>query len=197
MIRKQITMKSQSKFIKDALIRFALTYFACILIGFLFYQFQIFDIKSPKFDFVHFGALAAIFFTMLQTTSVRNSVSAYIFLSILSQAFLPKSDELYFSLFWNITEHIVLGIAIYLYWKLFYSVNKAMKIRSLLLAPIIVIGWIIISTAIRVYTNWYEGFSHLIYYDIQFGLLFGFGLGLGIESGNLLLKPKEISKPAG
>jgi len=128
---------------------------------------------------------------MLQTLSVRTSLAVYVFLSILSQAFFPKSDELPFSLFWNILEHIVLGTAIYLYWRFFYINIKHISIRPLLLAGFIVISWIIISTALRVYTNWYDGFGYLIYYDIQFGLLFGLGLGFGIESGNLLLKQRD------
>jgi len=186
-------MESQSKIIKDASIRFALTYFTCILTGFLFYQFQIFDRNSPGFDFVHFGFIAAIFFTALQTLPVRTSLAVYVFLSVLSQAFFPKSDELTFSLFWNILEHIVLGTAIYLYWRFFYSSIKPISIRPVLFSIFIIIGWIIISIALRVYTNLYTGFGYLIYYDIQFGLLFGLGIGFGIEFGNLLLRKKTLS----
>ena len=186
-------MNTHAEFIKNIIIRFIFTYLGCILIAFLFYQYKIFDIKTPEFDFVHYGALAAIFFTLLQVTSNRNALAAYVVLCIASQAILPKPYELSFSLFWNVIEHIILGVAIYLFWRFSYSKNRAVSLQPLLLAGYFIIFWILMSVALRGYTNWYSGFLHIIYYDIRFGFLFGIGMGFGIGAGDLLLEQKVTS----
>ena len=112
-------------------------------------------------------------------------------LCVISQALLPKPYELPFALFWNITEHLLLGLAIFLYWKIPYTISKTTTVRPLFLAFIIIIAWINLSTALRVFTQSYGGFMHIAYYDVKFGLLMGLGLGLGIEAGNLIVKIKE------
>jgi len=181
-----------NKTIKDSIIRFLLTYSGCLLFGFIFYQFQLFDIKAPAFDYLHYGALAAIFFTLLQSVSTRNSIAVYVVLCIISQAVFPKQYEISFSLFWNVVEHILLGIAVYLYWIFPYTSKKAGALRPVIFASFIMLAWILISTALRVYTNNYSGFPYLVYYDLRFGLLFGLGLATGIEAGDILLNGNDI-----
>lgn len=181
-------MDSHTILMKDVLVRFASGFLGCMLIGFIFFQFNIFDAKSWAFDFVRFGALTAIFFALLQSLTVRNAIAAYIVLSLINQAILPKPYEMSFSLFWNLLEHIVIGIAVYLFWRFSFSGKKNKVIRPLMLAGYFMIAWAFISIMLRVYANWYEGLIHLIYRNIQHGLLMGLGLGVGIEVGNLFLK---------
>lgn len=183
-------MKTQTV-ILNGIIRFVLSYFGCLLFGFLIYQFHLFDIDAPAFDYVHFGALAAIFFTLLQSMSSRNAIAAYFVLCVISQAIFPKHYDLSFSLVWNSTEHILLGLAIYLFWKFPYAKQKSWLVRPMFLAVFVIIAWILLSLALRVYTNYYTGFMRLIYYDLHFGLLFGLGLGVGIEVGDKLLNRKS------
>jgi len=179
-------MESQ-KLTKNILIRFASAYSGCILIGLIFYQFNIFDSKSWGFDFIHYGALTAIFFALLQTTTIRNAGAVYVVLIIIGQAVFPKPYNAPFSLFWNISEYIVIGAAVYLFWR--YSfLGKNKGIRPFLLAGYFMIAWVLISAVLRIYTNWYDGFVVLIFKNAQHGLIFGFGLGAGIEVGDLLLK---------
>jgi len=185
-----------NKIIQNSIIRFLLTYSGCLLFGFIFYQFQLFDIKAPAFDYLHYGALAAIFFTMLQSVSARNAVAVYVVLCIISQAVFPKQYEMSFSLFWNIVEHILLGVAVFVYWKFPYSSQTAGALRPVIFAVLIMLAWIILSTALRVYTNNYSGFPYLVYYDLRFGLLFGLGLATGIEAGDILLNGNDIKTEA-
>lgn len=181
-----------NKIVKDSIIRFLLTYSGCLLFGFIFYQLQIFDIKAPAFDYLHYGALAAVFFTLLQSASDRNAIAVYVVLCIISQAIFPKQFEMSFSLFWNIAEHLLLGVAVYLYWKFLYSSQKTGALRPVFFAAFIMIAWILLSTALRVYTNNYTGFPYLVYYDLRFGLLFGIGLATGIEAGDILLNGRGM-----
>jgi hypothetical protein len=187
-------MKSQ-KLIKNILIRFASAYLGCILIGLIFYQLNTFDSKSWAFDFIHYGAITAIFFALLQTTTIRNSGAVYVVLIIIGQAFFPKPYGMPFSLFWNILEYLIIGAAVYLYWRYSFSV-KSKGIRPFLLALYFMAGWVLISVILRIYTNWYDGLVILIFKNAQHGLIFGFGLGAGIEAGELFLKNEvtEVSE---
>jgi hypothetical protein len=184
-------MNSQTRLVKEFLIQFAFAYLGCILIGLIFFQFNIFDSKSWAFDFMHFGALTAVFFALLQTTTIRNAAAAYVVLAIISQAIFPKPYDMPFSLFWNIFEHIIISVVVYLYWR-FSFLDKNKGIRPFLLAGYFMIAWALISIVLRVYTNWYDGLITLIYKNLQHGLIFGLGLGLGTEVGNLFFKRNDV-----
>jgi hypothetical protein len=180
-------MESQKQLIKNILIRFVSAYLGCILIGLIFYQLNIFDAKSWAFEFILYGAITAIFFALLQTTTIRNAGAVYVVLIIIGQAVFPKPYDATFSLFWNILEYVVIGVVVYIYWR--YTFSEGIKgIRPFLLAVYFMIAWVLISVVLRIYTNWYDGIAALIFSNARHGLIFGFGLGAGIETGDLLLK---------
>jgi len=180
-------METQSKTIQASFIRFFSTCLGCIIIGLIFFRLRIFNPQDWAFDFIQFGVLAAIFYALLCFITLRNSIAAYFVLTLISVIILPKPYDLYFSLFWNLLEHIFICIAVYLYWRFPYSGKKAVWIRPLQLAGYFMIAWALVSVALRVYANWYEGFFLVVYQSLRHGLLIGLGLGAGIEAGNVFL----------
>lgn len=180
-------METKSKIIFEAFIRFFLAYLGCIITGLIFFQLFIFNPESWAFDFIHFGALAALFYSMLYSMTQRNAIAAYFILTLISITLLPKPYDISFSLFWNILEHISIGIAVYLYWRFPITNERASGLRPFLLAGYLMFVWAIVSAALRIYTGWYEGFFLVVYKSLQHGLLLGLGLGAGIEAGNTLI----------
>ncbi|PIP79366.1 MAG: hypothetical protein COW85_01270 [Ignavibacteria bacterium CG22_combo_CG10-13_8_21_14_all_37_15] len=154
-----------------------------ILIGFIFFSTSIFSPTQSNFQFVAYGFMGALFFSLLEYKSLKEQVWGIILILFLNLIMFTGRS---LSITYLIRDVFFIGsliLSVKLYYQ-FIKKNPQIKfyLRSFALA--LIYGLINTACGIIVYmVNAKAGFPPMefIYIMARYGILIGLGIGLGTD----------------
>lgn len=163
-----------------------LTFFGLIgsiLAGLIFYRKDVFVYTQPAFQFIINGFIGALFFGLLEHTSVKTQISGVIFMLIFVLLFSIKKTPTTAYFIRNIFYLGGLLLSVKLYHQVIKRNSKIIiYLRSFLL--VFFYSVLNVLSGILVYLiNAKDGFPPLtfIYSLVLYGVLIGLGTGIGID----------------
>ncbi len=157
--------------------------FGSILVGFIFFNDTIFHTTNSNFQFVADGLYGALFFSLLEYTSIREQIYGMIFMFFLQRIIFIG---IYLSMAYVIRDLLYLG-SLFLSIKLYYQFiirNPKIKYYLRSFALVLFFGLMnILFISIVYIINAKAGLPPLgfIYFVARSAILIGFGLGIGID----------------
>jgi hypothetical protein len=162
---------------------------ASIIIGFIFYQGNIFVPRLALFTFVTKGFMIALFFSSLRSLPKKYSFLVLLLLYIVEIAGGPSFRPLF--LLTRLLFILILGAVTYVYHRYFDVQKNIWFLRPLMLASLMAAGCIVIfifsflgPLLFATTSQDYYG----LYISIALDYLIGLGTGYGIELSYYLLK---------
>ena len=172
-----------SSVLKKAVIIFLCGFLGSLIIGLIFLGIRIIITTDPAFQFISYGISGSVIFALLNYSSKRNFILGTLFFLALEMVLIKIHSELIFA---RIAYFLVIVFSIYLYHTFFYKSTPQLKyIRIFALAGIVAIINVLLS-AIGGLVMEAENLKAIIEGQSFFGLLIGLGLGVGIETGDLI-----------
>jgi hypothetical protein len=154
-----------------------------VLIGFIFFNTSIFIPTRTNFQFVAAGFIGALFFSLLEYESLREQIFGMLFILILNLIIFTGKA---ISISYLVRDVFYLG-GLFLSIKLYYQfIKKNPKIKYYLrnLALAFIYGLLNIvcgSIILFINSDWNFPTTSFIYFLAKYGVLIGFGIGLGID----------------
>jgi len=160
-----------------------------IIIGVAFYGIKIFDVNNALFQFVSYAFIGSLIFSILKTQKYIISLIVLL-LMFLGLYFLTGGHFILSHIFYD----IALTISVFIYALLIFDhLNTARYLRPLILATILSIFFVSNTFILSlIYAETIT--SVLIFKNMLIGLLIGAGIGIGIETGYLLVKKENADK---
>jgi hypothetical protein len=162
---------------------------SCILLGILFFGFDVFNSKSPFFQFVAYGIIGSVSFILFNWKKYRDAIFVlvllYLFNILLFGTKYLLTGLLYF---------LAVIAGSYIYSAYFFNQAKNIKTsRPLILAGIYAILFLIV-TLLLVFI--YEPTAGKLFAikNMPIGFLIGLGLGIGIELSDYIISQREMDK---
>jgi len=153
----------------------------CIIFGVIFFGVNVFNLKSPLFQFVSFGIIGSVSFALFQFDRYRDAafVSILLFLII----FLVTGGRF---LFTHFLYFLGVVISILLFSTLIYQKLEHLKyIRPLVLSGIFSISFVVITLILALI--YYPGIDKInLFRNMPVGFLIGLGLGVGFELSEII-----------
>ena len=153
------------------------------IIGFIFFQSSIFLPRLTNFQFIAFGLSGALFYSFFEYKSTKDQLLVFILVIILN-LIIFSGRFLSLKLFLrDLLFFISLFISIYLY-HLFLKKNPKLKFYIRSLALVSIYGLMDAVFSIFIYMIIRSGNfppPNYIYFIARYGILIGFGLGIGID----------------
>ena len=172
-----------SSVLKKSIIIFMCGFLGSLIIGYIFLGNRIINTTDPAFQFIAYGISGSIIFALLNYSSKRNFIFGTLFFLALEMVLVKIHFELIFA---RTVYFLAIVFSIYLYHTFFYKTPPQLKyIRIFALAGIVAIINVILS-AIGGLVMEAENLKAIIEGQSFFGLLIGLGLGVGIETGDLI-----------
>jgi len=178
-------MESDTQRIKEFLQIVFLASICSIILGFLFFRSDVFQMTHPAFGFIAFGLIGSITFGALKMFSPSRALAALLFLLVVNEV-LTKPPEVTLFLR-DVLFTIGLGAAIFLFHRLFYIQISTMPMaRSLILGSLTAISATVFTVVLNLLLiAFFEPLSsdllHAISVNLMIGFLVGVGLGVGFE----------------
>ena len=191
-------MKSIDQEIKSGIQTTFIASLCSILLGFVFFRFNVFQITSPAFQFVLFGFYASFLYAVFRATTFRKSAGVFFLLIILHELVL-KSTSFYFVLR-DLVFLTALAAAVYVFHQYFFGRLSHFPLsRPLILSALFSLFSIVATSVLWMIhsllqstfitgmsfagsANLLQGFE---------GVLIGLGVGIGIEL-SLILKSRRL-----
>jgi hypothetical protein len=154
-----------------------------ILIGFIFFNTSIFSPTQSNFQFVTFGFIGALFFSLLEYKSLKEQIFGIILILFLNLVIFSGRS---LSITYIIRDVFFIGsviLSVKLYYQ-FIKKNPQIKLYLRCFALALTYGLINSACGIIVYViNAKAGFPpvEFIYIIARYGILIGFGIGLGTD----------------
>lgn len=161
---------------------------ACIIVGFLFLGGRIFHTYHPAFQFTVYGISGSLLYALLQFRNIRDFIFVLIFWVVLDLILFRITS--FPIIVVRILYILMVGLAIYIY-HLFanLTIKKSFILKPVFLAGLLPILFLPIQLLVSIFKNNPESEIRVeIDYQTIFGLLIGFGLGIGFELFNVLDK---------
>lgn len=154
-----------------------------ILIGFIFFNTSIFSPTQSNFQFVTYGFIGALFFGLLEYKSLKEQILGIILILFLNLVIFSGRS---LSIAYLIRDVLFIGsliLSVKLYYQ-FIKKNPQIKLYLRSFALALIYGLINAVCGIIVYlVNAKAGFPPMdfIYLMARYGILIGFGIGLGTD----------------
>lgn len=177
-------MKStESLILKQSMIISFFGMIGCMLIGYLFLGSRIFIPRDPAFQFIVYGFIGSVMFSILRFSSLRSFlfVSVLFYLIEVTIIKFGKVDIFFarFLFFWGVVG------SIFIFYKFFYLNLKVLKIgKFIILGGILALANMLIVSIGGQFVS-VDNLKAIIEGQAFFGLLIGSGIGLGIEIAEL------------
>lgn len=167
-----------------------------IILGFIFFQFRIFNVHHPLFQFVAYGIVGSVAFALFLQRSYRDAVFALILLFVL--IVIVAGIYRFTLLVTHSFFFLAMVFSILFFERHFYGKMVNIKIaRPIVLAGIVAVTFVLASTILRLLFYPSEGQFHF-FSNMPIGFLIGLGLGIGFEVSKFLYSrqapPPDISK---
>jgi len=154
-----------------------------ILIGFIFFNTSIISPTRSNFQFVAFGFMGALFFSLLEYKSLKEQISGIILLLFLNLVIFSGRSLSIANIIRDVLYIASLILSIKIYYR-FIKKNPQIKFYLRCFALALIYGLINTACGIIVYLiNAKAGFPpvEFIYIMARYGILIGFGIGLGTD----------------
>jgi hypothetical protein len=184
-------MKTTNHSIPEILMTLFSAFTGSVLTGYIFFQSDIFFSNLTTFQFVISGALAAIFFTLLRFTSLRNTIAIYFVVCLFAGGLILNSFRMEV-LFRDTLYYLIIGYAVYLFFRYSYNTDVVWN-RPLQLAGYFAVLNILITVILLFINNQLPKLLNALTINLSISFLVGLGLGLGIEAGNYFLEKLHIT----
>lgn len=154
-----------------------------ILIGFIFFNTSIFSPTQSNFQFVTYGFMGALFFGLLEYKSLKEQILGIILILFLNLVIFSGRS---LSIAYLLRDVLFIGsliLSVKLYYQ-FIKKNPQIKLYLRSFALALIYGLINAAYGIIVYMiNAKAGFPPMefIYIMARYGILIGFGIGLGTD----------------
>jgi hypothetical protein len=173
-------MNTKPKYIIEIVIRSIVSLICCLVIGYIFYQSQIFNRHASAFSFPVCGVVGSIFFYTLRI-NIRNAFAVFLVLFIATSALVTHSTRLIF-LLRDILYYGAFASAIFIFFQYFYG--KSIKDRwmeplilSVLVAVIILFAFFLTMSINKAFGALTLSF---VFFVAKLYFLIGLGMGVGI-----------------
>ncbi len=155
--------------------------FTCVLLGLIFFGFIVFNIRSPFFQFISFGIVGSVSFSLFQLNRFREAMAINTLLFII--LFLASGSEYFLT---HILYFVAVIFSVYIYsiW-IFQKLQSQKYLRPLILSSLFSIIFVIV-TLILTFIFYSETTKILPFSNMPIGFLIGFGLGIGFEVSEYL-----------
>jgi hypothetical protein len=161
----------------------------CLLMGIIFFGFEIFEIRSTLFQFVVYGIIGSISFILFHLKRYRDAIFILVLLYLFEIIGLGFKYPLTHTL-----GYLSVIISMYIYSKYFFTQTQTIKYsRPLILASIFAILFVIVVLVLTFYYQAGQG-KFLPFKNMPVGFLIGLGLGLGIELSEYLIAQRQELK---
>lgn len=177
---------------KKIMITFISGYFAVLIMGLLFYRFEIFNVHSPAFQFVEAGFIGALLYPLnlyLEKREIYSFTFLIVFLHFI--VFIPP----YFS--WFIRDLVYLAAiitTIMLYVNLIIPVISVRFKKLKIIALAVVYGlvslaaFLLLSLLLYLFFDFtHFNFTEALFIWIKSGLLIGLGLSIGFNFAEMII----------
>ena len=178
--------------LKKFLITSIICFTCCLILGFIFYQGQIFEFRSPKFIIFYFGLTGSVIYAAFEYRNIKDSIIftlALLFINIL----LYKARPFIF-IIRDIITFAILWFGIYLY---IFHLEKKMEsfkfTRAFALGLFVALTLCIASLFLLLLEVHFSNISfnlvkEVLFLSSQSGMLIGLGIGLGYDLSNYLIE---------
>jgi len=156
----------------------------CIIIGLLFLGIRIFHPRDPAFQFTIYGLSGSLLYAILQLRNFRNFIYACIFLVVfILVLFRVTSIPIIVSRFLYIAA---VAFSVYIYHiSTGTSLKDLFLVKPVFLAGLFAIQFLILMLVTGLFIR-EPDIRFVIEGQTFFGLLIGFGMGLGFELAEIL-----------
>jgi len=155
-----------------------------IILGFIFFQFRIFNIHDPLFQFLAYGIVGSVAFALFLQRRYRDAVFALILLFVLNV--IVAGIYRFTLLVTHSFFFLAMVFSILFFERHFYGKMANIEIaRPIVLAGIITIAFLLVSPILRLLFYSSEGQFHF-FSNMPVGFLIGLGLGIGFEVSKFL-----------
>jgi hypothetical protein len=157
-----------------------------VIVGVTFYGMNIFNVKSPIFQFVSYGFIGSLTFGLLKAQKYFMSVIIHPLL-FTGLFFLTGGQFLVSHIFY----YFAILISLFIFSILIFDhLATAKYLRPIILATMLSIFFVSDTFLLSlIYTT--PVTSALIFRNMLIGLLIGLGVGIGIETGELLVNKEN------
>lgn len=162
---------------------------SCLLLGITFFGLEVFDIKSPFFQFVVFGLIGSISFILFKLKRYRDTLFILALLLLFEILWLGSKYPITHTL-----GYLSVVISTYIYTKYFFNKIQGVKYaRPLILASLFAIFFVIVTFALNFIYQASQG-NLFPFKNMPVGFLIGLGLGIGIELSEYLTSNRKELK---
>ena len=192
MLYMEVALELKQSFnYKSFIITFLCGFAACLILGFLFFQADIFIESSNKFILLILSLAGALVFSCMLYRSIIDSIIVLVAVFILNIVFFKT--YLVSFIIRDIVLFCCLWLSIYLYKNWFFSTSGKYKfLRSFGLGIIAAIllftgGFFLIFINVPLERVSIELIFQISMYYLRAGLMIGLGLGIGFDFADLLI----------
>lgn len=153
------------------------------LAGGFFFGNQVFTIRSPFFQFLTGGLLAAVFFAFWRANKRKDAIFASLLIFVLS--FFITGGHYFLT---HLLYFLGIGVAVFLYAEwLFERLDKKKLLRSLALVALLTVIFIIVNLVLT-FIHYSADVQIMPFKTAPVGAIMGFGLAIGFETAEWLGK---------
>jgi len=173
-------MSVKPNYLVEIVIRALVSLMCCIVIGYIFYQSQIFNRHTGTFSIPVYGLIGSIFFYSMRV-NIKNAFAALLVLFVMDSALVTHATRLPY-LVRDLLCIGALSAAVYIFYKYFYNKNQKERWLEPLILSALAAAFILAATLLLTIINKTLSVVSLqwIYYIAKLYFLIGLGIGIGI-----------------
>lgn len=158
----------------------------CLLLGVTFFGVEVFDTRSPFFQFVIYSIIGSLSFILFHLERYREAIFILVLLFLFGIIWLGSKYPLTHTL-----AYLSVIIGMYIYSRYFFTQIQTIKYsRPLILASIFAILFVMVTFILTLVYHANQG-KLLPFKNMPAGFLIGLGLGMGIELSEYLISQRE------
>lgn len=161
---------------------------ASILSGFVFFGTNVFNLRSPLFQFLSFGVVGSVSFALFRANRLRDVIFANVlfFLTL----FIASGNRFFLT---RLFYFAVVVFSVFAYSEWVYPKLQSLKlVRPLILAGFFAICFLLVTLILTVLYHT-KAMHVLPFRNMPIGFLIGLGLGIGFEISEYVIQ-KGVGK---
>jgi hypothetical protein len=178
-------MESETQDIKNFFQIVIVGTLSCIILGYLFFQSNVFQLTHSAFGFILFGLMGSTTFAVLRSSSVSKAAATLLILVVLNEV-LTKPPEWHF-IVRDVLFALSIGTSVFVFHRMFYKQLSVIRMaRPLILGSLIAVSATLVTVVLLLVlsafsTTFRADPMHSITVNLSIGFLIGIGMGIGFE----------------
>lgn len=161
---------------------------ACVLLGFMFFGLNVFNPRSPLFQFLSFGIVGSVSFALFRANRLRDAIFANVLFFLI--LFIASGNRFFLT---HLFYFAVVVFSVFAYSEWVYPKLQSLKlVRPLTLAGFFAICFLLVTLILTVLYH-AKAMHVLPFRNMPIGFLIGLGLGIGFEISEYVIQ-KGVGK---